>query len=63
MIDSLEELKKQRSIYLKRLWSIFNKMSYKITPKEFTDEDLDVWTAITKHSDIQKSFAEYRDRG
>ena len=45
---------KERDRLILELWIVFRKMSDEIDPEEFTDEDLELWGVVTKHSTVQK---------
>ncbi len=47
------ELLTKRDRLIRELWLTMKELSYLQGCKDFTDEDLNVWTAVTGHSAIQ----------
>ena len=46
-------LHNRRDVAIRELWLMLNRISQELSLDSFTDEDLEVWGAITKHSAIQ----------
>lgn len=51
-LGRLSILKMERDKLLRNLWSVFNQIS-NLQGLSMTDEDLDLWSLITNHSDLK----------
>ena len=46
----------RRDQLIRDMWRVFRDLSDVRSPDDFTDEDLNIWTAVTAHSAIQNKF-------
>ena len=55
-MKTLALLRYERDMLITKLWLVLNDISKYRGADRMTDQDLDVWGAVTKHSGVQKKL-------